>query len=83
MLISGDTEYKFLTRPFIRINDVKMTFDGKKGKVIATFKLERVSGNAVKTVILLADKNPNVSFGIRTVAVQQAVNEAVGSERVF
>lgn len=83
MLISGDTEYKFLTRPFIRINDVKMTFDGKKGKVIATFKLERVSGNAVKTVILLADKNPNVSFGIRTVAVQQTVNEAVGSERVF
>lgn len=81
--INGDTEYHFESRPYIRINNAEIAFDELKGQVVATFSLERVSGNAVEKVVLLADKNPNVGIGIRAATASVELNRAVGSEEVL
>lgn len=81
--IKGKTEHHFRTLPYIRIRNVDVTFDEIKGKVSTTFMLDQVSGNAVASVHLIADRNPNVSNSMRSAMVSQAVNAVVGPERTF
>jgi hypothetical protein len=81
--IQGKTEYHFRALPYIRIHNVDVTFDEIKGKVSATFTLDQVSGNAVTSVHLIADRNPNVSNSIRSAMVSQTVNAVVSPERIF
>jgi hypothetical protein len=81
--IQGKTEHHFRALPYIRIRNVDITFDEIKGKVLAAFTLDQVSGNAVTSVHLIADRNPNVSNSIRSTMVSQTVNAVVSPERVF
>jgi hypothetical protein len=81
--IQGETEYHFRVLPYIRIRDVDVTFDELKGKIAATFTLDQVSGNAVSSVHLIADRNPNVSNILRSAMVSQDVNAIVSPERTF
>jgi hypothetical protein len=81
--IQGATEHDFRSLPYIRIKNVSITFDELKGKVIATCNLERVSPNAVASISLIADKNPNVAWNMRGMTVTQAIGTAVSAETVF
>jgi hypothetical protein len=81
--IQGKTEYHFRALPYIRIQNVDVTFDEIKGIVTASFTLDQVSGNAVASVHLIADRNPNVSYFLRSAMVSQDVNAVVSPERTF
>jgi hypothetical protein len=81
--IQGKTEYHFRALPYIRIRNVDVTFDEIRGIVTASFTLDQVSGNAVFSVHLIADRNPNVSNSLRSAMVSQDVNVVVGPERTF
>ncbi|MEN8155533.1 MAG: DUF3823 domain-containing protein [Bacteroidota bacterium] len=81
--ISGDTEHTFMALPYIRINDVNMELNADSSKVIATFKLEQVASEPVKSLMLVADLNPSVGVGIRTVTQGQNVGTVVDPNDVF
>ena len=81
--INGRTEHHFRTRPYIRINDVELTFDELRGEVVAGFTLDQVATNPVASVHLIADANPNVSNSLRTLMSSQNVNAVVPPERTF
>ncbi len=81
--ISEETEYHFTTLPYIRINDVSITTNADKSKVIATFKLQQVAENPVASIVLFADRNSNVSNSIHTFSVQTSVNSIVDPQKVF
>jgi hypothetical protein len=81
--IQGKTEYHFRALPYIRIQNVDVTFNETKGIVTATFTLDQVSGNAIASVHLIADRNPNVSYFLRSAMVSQDVNAVVSPERTF
>lgn len=81
--IKGKTEHTFRTKPYIRIKDVDISFDEKRGKVNASFKLERLSDNAVDKVVLLTDLNPNVAMGMRTQTVTVNVARKVDADEVM
>ena len=79
--INGAIEHFFVTRPYIRINNVEMTFDEIRGEVTAAFTLDVVAPNPVASVHLIADRNPNLSNTIRTAMVGYNVNAAVPKEQ--
>jgi hypothetical protein len=81
--VQGATEHHFRSLPYIRIKNVSITFDELNGKVIATCNLERVSPNAVASIHLLADKNPNVAWNMRGMTATQTIGKAVSAETVF
>lgn len=81
--IKGSTEYHFKTKPYIRIKDVSIVKNTDGNKIIATFKLQQVASNPVKSVALLADRNPNVSMGIRKQTKELPVNSVVNPAQIF
>jgi hypothetical protein len=81
--IKGKTEHIFRTRPYIRIQNVSVTFDEIRGEVTGEFTLDQVSGNAVTSVHLIADRNPNVSTLMRSTMATQDVNAVVTPDRKF
>ena len=81
--IKGKTEHFFRTRPYIRINDVEVTFDDIRGEVTAGFTLDQVSTNPVGSVSLIADRNPNLSNSLRSAMASQNVNAVVPPDRKF
>jgi len=81
--IGGNTEYTFNALPYIRIKDVTMVINADTSKVIATFKLEQVSGDPIKTLMLVADRNPSVGVGIRTSTQGANVGRVVDPTEVF
>ncbi|MDR0575593.1 MAG: DUF3823 domain-containing protein [Tannerella sp.] len=81
--IQGETEYHFRALPYIRIRNVDVAFDEIRGMVTATFTLDQVSGNAIASVHLITDRNPNVSNSIRSAMVSRTVNAVVSPERTF
>ncbi|MDR1096948.1 MAG: DUF3823 domain-containing protein [Tannerella sp.] len=81
--IQGKTEYHFRALPYIRIQNVDITFDEIRGIVTAVFTLDQVSGTPVSSVYLIADRNPNVSNILQSAAVSRTVNAVVSPERIF
>lgn len=81
--INGKTEHIFVTRPYIRIHNVELSFDEIKGEVTAEFTLEQVASNPVASVHLIADINPNLSNSIRTVMTSTTVNAVVSQDQKF
>ena len=81
--INGSTEYIFRSKPYIRIKDVGMTFDKIRGEVTAEFTLDNVADNAVETIHLIADENPNLSNTLRTAMATKKVNAVVTPDRKF
>ncbi len=81
--INGKTEYNFVSKPYIRIENFEVSFDTLRGIVTARFNLDQVSSNPVKTISLFADPNHNVSSSLRSLAVEKQVNAVVSSEQVF
>ena len=81
--IKGKTEHTFRTRPYIRIKDVDITFDEFEGEAIAQFTLDQVSGNPVRSVHLIADRNPNLSNTVRSAMVSEDVKAVVSPDRKF
>ena len=81
--ISGDTEHNFMALPYIRVNDVTMELNADSSKVIATFKLEQLVPEPVKSLLLVADLNPSVGVGIRSATQGANVNAVVDPNEVF
>lgn len=81
--ISGDFEYIFKTKPYIKINDVNVVLSADKSKIIATFKLKTFVTDPVASIIMVADKNPSVGIGIRTQTTQVNINAAVDPNQTF
>lgn len=81
--IKGDTEYHFKTRPYIRIHDTDITFDELKGEVTATFSLERLSGNDVEKVVLLADRHSEVASGLYSSIAIEELKRPVSPEEII
>ncbi|MEN8155520.1 MAG: DUF3823 domain-containing protein [Bacteroidota bacterium] len=81
--ISGETEHTFMALPYIRINDVHMELNADSSRVIATFKLEQVASEPVKSLMLVADLNPSVGVGIRTATQGANVGAVVDPNEVF
>ncbi len=84
--IKGDFEYTFKSRPYIRIKDVDIYwFLGNDGNnyIVASYKLDVVASENVKSVFLFADKNPNVGYGIRSATHQQDINRTVDPDETL
>ena len=81
--INGETEHNFSSLPYIRIKDVSMTLNGDGTLVIATFTMEQLVSEPVKTLMLVGDLNPSVGIGIRTATQGQNVNAVVNPDDVY
>jgi len=81
--INGSTEYNFISKPYIRIENFEVSFDTIKGIVTASFSLDQVSSNPVESISLMVDKNCNVSSSLRTLAVEKQINAVVSPEQVY
>jgi len=81
--ISGDFEYLFKTKPYIRIDDANVVLSSDKSKIIATFKLKTFVTEPVASIILVADKNPSVGIGIRSQTTEVPVNAVVDPNQSF
>lgn len=79
--VKGETEYNFVTEPYIRIKNVNYAIEERD--VVATFQIEQVADNPVKSIALFVDINPNVSQSLRKIANIAEINTRVGSENVF
>lgn len=79
--VKGETEYNFVTEPYIRIKNVSYAIEGRE--VVASFQIEQVADNPVKAIALFADINPNVSQSLRKVANIAEINTMVDPEKVF
>ena len=81
--INGDTEHNFMTLPYIRINEVNMALNADSSRLIATFKLEQLVPEPVKSMMLVADLNPSVGVGIRTATQGANVGRVVDPDEEF
>jgi hypothetical protein len=81
--IKGKTEYNFISKPYIRVENFEVSFDNLRGIVTAKFTLDQVSSNPVGTITLMADPNCNVSNSLRTLAVEKKINANVSPDKVF
>lgn len=81
--ISGDTEYTIRTVPYIRVKDVSLELNADTSRITATFKLEQTVGEPVKSIMLIADLNPSVGIGIRTVSKGKSVRKVVDPNEEF
>jgi hypothetical protein len=79
--VKGETEYNFVTEPYIRIKNVSYSIVGRD--VVASFQIEQVADNPVKSIAIFADLNPNVSQSLRKVANIAEINTMVDPDKVF
>lgn len=79
--VKGETEYNFVTEPYIRIKNVSYAIEGRD--VVASFQLEQVADYPVKSIAIFADINPNVSQSLRKAANIAEINAMVDPEKVF
>lgn len=79
--VKGETEYNFVTKPYIRIKNV--TYAIEERDVVASFQIEQVADNPVKSIALFVDINPNVSQSLRKIASIAEINTMVEPENVF
>ena len=81
--IKRKKEHYFVSRPYIRIHILDISFDDVEGKVTAEFTLEQISENPIASIHLMADENPDVSYYMARVMTSAKVNAVVPSERRF
>ena len=81
--IEGDTEHIFTSLPYIRVKDVELELSADSTKVVATFTLEQTGDEKVKTLLMVADKNPNVGIIMRTISTGKNVRKVVDPATVF
>ena len=81
--IEGDTEYNFTSLPYIRIKDVELTLSSDSTKITAAFTLEQTGNEKVKTLLMVADENPNTGIIIRTISTGKNVNKVVDPTTVY
>jgi len=81
--IHGKTEHVFRTRPYIRINDVELTYDEVRGRMTAEFTLDQVSTNKVESIHLMADRNAGTSFYLQSAMKTAVVDEVVAPTQKF
>lgn len=79
--VKGETEYNFVTEPYIRIKNVTYAIEGRE--VVASFQLEQIADSPVKSIAVFADINPNVSQSLRKVANIAEINTIVDPENTF
>ena len=81
--IEGDTEHEFTSLPYIRIKDVELELSADSSKVYATFSLEQTGDEKVKSLMFVADENPNVGIIIRTIGTGKNINKVVDPSTVY
>jgi len=81
--VKGDTEHTFRTIPYIRVKDVNIELSADSSLVTATFTLDQTVGDPVSTLMFVADPNPSVGVGIRTVTAGGNVGRVVDPTEVF
>ena len=81
--IEGDTEHTFTSLPYIRVKDLELELSADSTKVTATFTLEQTGSEIVKTLLFVADKNPNVGLIMRTISTGKNVNKVVDPSTVY
>lgn len=79
--IKGDTEYVFNALPYIRIKDVTIVNTGRK--VEASFRIEQVAGENVKSLSMVADENPNVGKALKVTSTGRSINALVDPNTVY
>ncbi len=81
--IKGETEYNFKSLPYVRIKNLELELSADSSKMVATFSLEQTGSEKVKSLMLIADKNPNVGIIIRTVTAGKNVNKVTDPSTVY
>lgn len=79
--VKGETEYNFVSMPYIRIKNVSYAIEGRN--VVASFQIEQLADNPVKSIALFAGTDTNVSNGLRNFAIIIDINRMVDPEEVF
>ncbi len=81
--IKGETNYTFKSVPYIRIKDLNLELNSDSTKLTASFTLEQTGSEKVKSLIMVADKNPNIGIIIRTIATGKNLNKVVDPSTVY
>ncbi len=79
--INGDTEHIIRALPYLRIKDVNLVNDGTN--IVATFKIDQIAAENVKTLSMIADLNPNVGKFLNIASTGVDINGAVNPDTVF
>ncbi|MDR0843740.1 MAG: DUF3823 domain-containing protein [Tannerella sp.] len=79
--IGKNSVLDFRVQPYIRIKDASIVKEGNN--VIATFKLQQTTPNAVSKIGLYAHSEPIVGEPIRSVASEQVINRIVDENESF
>lgn len=81
--IQGETEYTFKSLPYIRIKNLELELSSDSSKVYATFSLEQTGNEKVKSLMFVADENPNVGIIIRTLGTGKNINKVTDPSTVY
>lgn len=79
--IGKDTKLDFMVTPYIRIKDAAIVKEGNN--IIATFRLQKTTPDAVSKIGLYAHSEPIVGEPIRLVAVEKVLNRQVTEDEIF
>lgn len=79
--IGKDTKLDFRVTPYIRVKDAVILKEGNN--IIATFRLQKTTPDAVSKIGLYAHSEPIVGEPVRLVAVEKALNRQITEEETF
>ncbi|WP_262245898.1 DUF3823 domain-containing protein [Parapedobacter soli] len=79
--IGKDTQLDFMVTPYIRVKDVSIKQEGNN--IIAEFKLQQLTTDAVKKIGLYASGESIVGERVRSVAVERELNQQVDENETF
>jgi len=81
-LAPGDNTYDFQVRPYSRIKDVQLEIaeQGGDNYLLAKFKIDQLTDDPVKSIMLAVDKNPNVGRRFNEAFFERPVGSVVGPE---
>lgn len=79
--IGKDTQLDFRVTPYIRVKDTKIVKEGNN--IIATFRLQQMTPDAVTKIGLYAHSQPIVGEPVYLIAAEIALNRQVTGEETF
>jgi hypothetical protein len=79
--IGKDTKLDFYVTPYLRLKDVSFTTEGNT--IIASFRIEQTTADAVARIGLFASDQPIVGEPVRTVASERNINRVVSPDEEF